>query len=108
MVNEILSGIVKFKAVRFLKPPNETYAVYFDDVVYRGADDLIAIEEHSLRIEVYANVVDYDVENGIDKRLRDLKLGFEKGERVWIDSEQIYLTPYYVEYTNKTTGGLNV
>lgn len=104
MLNKILDGIVPFKPVRFLKPPNEPYAVYFDDIVYRGADELIAVTDHSLRIEMYANVISADIELQIENNLINLKLEFDKGERIWLESEQIYMTPYYVNYTTKIGG----
>lgn len=104
MVDLILQDILPYKPVRFLKAPSETYAVYFDDVSFSGADDLIAIKEHELRIEVYGDVIDYDVESQIEQRLIDLTLEFQKGERTWLNSEQMYMTVYYVEYTTKIGG----
>lgn len=104
MVDVILTGILPYKAVRFLKAPKETYAVYFDDTTYRGADDLIAIMDHSIRIEVYADVIDVATELQIETRLIDLKLEFDKGERTWLNSEQMFMTVYYVEYTTKIGG----
>lgn len=105
MLNKILDGILPFKPVRFLQPPKETYAVTFDDITYRGADNLIAITDHSLRIEVYADVIDTEKESMIEERLVNLKLEFEKGERIWLESEQMYMTPYYISYTTKNIGG---
>lgn len=104
MQNKILDGVVPFREVRFLKPPIETYAVYFNDISYRGADDLIAIQEHSLRIEVYAERIDREVELAIESNIIDLKLEFEKGERIWLESEHLYMTPYYIIYTTKIGG----
>lgn len=101
MLNKILEGVVPYKSVRFLQPPKSTYAVYFDDITYSGADELIAIKEHNLRIEVYAEIIDPNVEHEIEQRLIQLKLEFEKGERIWLESEQIYMTPYYITYKTK-------
>ena len=104
MVDDILKGILPYKPVRFLKPPKETYAVYFDDVTFRGADDLIGIEDHTVRIEVYGDVINHDIESKIETRLIDLKLEFDKGERTWLNSEQMFMTTYTVQYTTKTGG----
>lgn len=59
MVKEILTaaGFVEnetFKATRFVSPPNVTYAVYFDAIKARGADNLNLIAEHTATIEVYS------------------------------------------------------
>lgn len=101
MVDLILNGIVQYKPVRFLQPPKDTYAVFFDDVVFRGADDLIGIEEHSLRIEVYASVIDKNIESNIEQKLIELSLEFDKGERIWLNEVERYMTPYYIDYTKK-------
>lgn len=103
MVDKILSGIgVKYKAVRFLKPPKEPYVVYFHDTTYRGGDDLIAIEDHSLRLELYSETLQPELEEKIVQRLIDLKLGFDKGEPLWLgNSENTYMIAFYIEYTKK-------
>lgn len=101
MVDKVLNGILPYKEVRFLQPPRETYAVYFDNVDYYGADKLIGLENHSVRIEVYSEQINNDIEKQIEKRLIDFELEFNKGERVWLNSEQIYMTVYYFDYIEK-------
>lgn len=104
MVDLILNGILQYKEVRFLKPPKETYAVYFDDIDYYGADDLIKIKRHSVRIEVYSEKIDREIENQIEARMINLNLEFNKGERTWLNDIQSYMLTYYLEYTEKTGG----
>ncbi|TFI13724.1 hypothetical protein E4P35_11015 [Thiopseudomonas sp. 4R-3cl] len=104
MVDLILNGILPYKEVRFLKPPKGTYAVYFDDIDYYGADDLIKIKRHTVRIEVYGEKIDREIENQIEARMINLKLEFNKGERTWLNDIQSYMLAYYLEYTEKTGG----
>ena len=101
MVNRILDGILPYKEVRFLRPPRETYAVYFDDIDHFGGDDLIALEYHAVRIEVYSEYIDREVEAQIEQKLIDLNIPFNVNERTWLNSEQLYMTVFYFEYTIK-------
>lgn len=104
MVDLILNGILPYKEVRFLKPPKEIYAVYFDDIDYYGADDLIKIQRHTVRIEIYGEKIDREIESQIEARMINLKLEFNKGERTWLNDTQSYMLAYYLEYTEKTGG----
>ena len=97
MVNKILTlaGFVEhktFEETRFLQPPKQTYAVYNDSFTRRGADDLNLIREHDCTIELYAYKKDVESEKRIEKVLDDLAIEFDKQERYWIQSEQIYQT----------------
>ena len=101
MVDKILNGIVPYKEVRYLQPPREAYAVYFDDVDHYGADYLIALENHSVRIELYTSTIEPAIEASIQIRLEDLNIEYNVGERTWLNSEQLYMTVYYFDYIKK-------
>lgn len=106
MVKKILTdaGFVEgetFKETRFLKPPKTSYAVFFDSKTRRGADGYNCITEHASTIELYSYAPDPDAESRIEKSLDKFGLEFDKGDRYWIQSEQLFQTIYEFEYIEK-------
>lgn len=106
MVNEILksAGFVEnetYRATRFLKPPKSTYAVYMDSYTRRGADRLNLITEHSYTIEVYEYAPDLEVESRIESALDAMGVEFDKADRYWIQSEQLYQVVYTFDHVEK-------
>ena len=106
MIKKILtdSGFIEgktFKETRFIKPPKETYAIYMDSFTGRGADDLNLIKDHDYTIELYSDVPDPDAEGRIEKSLDNLGLEYDKSERYWIQSEQLYQVVYNFNFIEK-------
>lgn len=106
MIKEILtdSGFVEgktFKETRFVKPPKETYAVYLDSCNVRGADGHNLITEHDYSIELYSDIPDSDAEERVEKSLDKFGLEYEKSERFWIQSEQLYQRIYNFNFIEK-------
>lgn len=106
MVKDILAaaGFVEnqtFREIRFLKSPRVTFAVYLDSIRRRGADNLNLITEHTTTIELYEYAPDPDAEARIEAQLDAIGQAYEKGERTWIDEEQIYQTIYTFDYISK-------
>lgn len=106
MVHKILSGsgfeINKtYRETRFITPPKTTYAVYFDSVKRRGADDLNLISEHSTSIEVYEYAPDPETEAAIEAQFDALGQAYSKAPRYWLDEEQLYQVVYSFDYTEK-------
>lgn len=106
MVKQILTnaGFIEgetFKETRFLKPPKETYAVFMDSYNRRGADGINMIREHTATIELYSYAPDPDAENRIETSLDDIGIEFDKADRDWIQSEQLYQTIYTFAYIEK-------
>ena len=106
MIKRILtdSGFTEgktFKETRFIKPPKETYAVYFDSYNGRGADSLNLIKEHDYSIELYSDTPDPEAEGRIEQSLNKLGLEYEKSERYWIQSEQLYQRIYNFNFIEK-------
>lgn len=106
MVKQILTnaGFIDgetFKETRFLKPPKETYAVFSDSFNRRGADGLNMLKEHTATIELYSYAPDPDAENRIETSLDDIGIEFDKADRYWIQSEQLYQTIYTFSYIEK-------
>lgn len=106
MVKDILNraGFVEgetFKETRFLRPPKDTYCVYFDSYDRRGSDDKNLLKEHSISIELYAYKFDYQSEENLENVLDELGIEYEKSERYWLESEQLYQTIFNFEYIEK-------
>ena len=99
MVKEILTGAgfvegKTFKETRFLKPPQATYAVYIDSFTRRGGDGVNLIKEHTYTIELYSYNADPTAEAEIEKMFDMLGIEYEKSERYWLDTEQLYQVVY--------------
>ena len=106
MVKEILTaaGFIEgstFKETRFLKPPKTTYAVFNDTFNRRGADNLNMLTDHTITIEVYAYAPDPDAEAKIEAQFDKIGQSYDKAERYWIESEQLYQTIYTFNYISK-------
>ncbi len=106
MVKTVLTaaGFVEgetFKETRFIAPPKSTYAVYFDSYNRRGADAVNLIKEHTISIEVYEYRPDPDAEARIEAALDALGIEYDKEDRVWIETEQLYQIVYTFTYIEK-------
>lgn len=106
MVKKVLTGAgfvenETFKETRFLKPPNSTYAIYFDSFESRGADGLNLIKDHDYTIELYSERPDPEAEARIEAMFDSLGLEYEKGDRIWIQAEQLYQTIYTFNFIEK-------
>ena len=105
MVKTILTGAgfvedETFKETRFLKSPKTTYAVYMDSLTRRGGDGVNLIKEHTYTIELYSYKMDLTAEAEIEKMFDTLGIEYDKSERYWLDSEQLYqivYTFYFIE-----------
>ena len=106
MVKTILTGAgfvegKTFKETRFLTPPKSTYAVYIDSYTRRGGDGVNLIKEHNYTIEVYSYKVDPTAETNIEKQFDALGIEYEKSERYWLDTEQLYQVVYTFDFIEK-------
>lgn len=106
MVRKILTeaGFVEgetFTETQFISPPRETYAVYHDSFSRRGADGFNLLKEHNGTIELYSDFPDPEAEARLEKALDDNKVEYEKDERLWIQSEQLYEVVYYFDFIEK-------
>ena len=110
MVNKILelSGFIRNKTckqTRFIKPPNTTYAVYHDNYVTGGSDDLPLLKRRSITIELYEYMPDDEIVNRLENALNEyypmMVDGWRKESRYYIDSENIYQTIYEFDYFEK-------
>lgn len=109
MVKEVLTtaGFIEnktFKETRFIAPPTETFCVYLDGFIRRGADNLNLVTEHTVTIEMYSYKADSRAEKRIEGAFDALNIAFEKGERTWIQDEQLYQVTYDFDYIEKNGG----
>lgn len=111
MIKEILTAAgVLHRQGRFLSPPADTYAVYFDDIERDGADPvsrltgarLPGIYHHSVRIELYEPTPDDNTELAIENELDTRGLSWSKEDRYWLQDVQRYQVLYSFDYTSKT------
>lgn len=106
MVKKILTGAgfvegKTFKETRFLSPPKSTYAVYMDSFTSRGADGFNLVKDHNTAIELYSDKPDPKSEAKIEAMFDKFGLEYEKSERYWIESEQLYQVVYNFNYIEK-------
>lgn len=106
MVKQILTGAgfvegETFKETRFLTPPKTTYAVFMDSFTRRGADNSNLIKEHTYTIELYSYKADPTAEANIEKMFDTLGIEYDKSERYWLDTEQLYQVVYTFYFIEK-------
>lgn len=109
MVKEILTAAgVKHRKARFLSPPAETYAIYFDDIEGEGADPvpspegtLPEVQHHDVTVEVYEPHPDDATEQAIEAALKARGFSWSKEDREWLQDVQRYQVLYTFSYTTK-------
>ena len=90
-----------FKETRFLKPPKTSYCIYLDNFTRRGGDSVNLIKDHDYTIELYSYTIDLEAENNIEQSLDIYGFEYDKSERFWLDSEQLYQIIYTFNYIEK-------
>jgi hypothetical protein len=102
MINEILTAAgVLNNPSRFLRLPDETHAVYFDDIETDGPDGINRIFHHSATIELYEPTPDDTAETAIEAELNARGLRWTKQARYWLKDLQRYQVIYEFDYIEK-------
>ena len=110
MIKEILTAAgVKHARTRFIRPPEESYAVYFDDIEVDGADPVSPISEaglpriytHDARIELYEPKPDDETETAIEAELDAMGIPWSKEDRYWLQDAQRYQVIYEFTFYTK-------
>jgi hypothetical protein len=102
MVDEILTAAgVLHKQARFVRLPDETHAVWFDDVSADGPDGYNRIFTHDVTVELYAPKPDPKTEEAIEAELNARGLPWEKQAAYWLTDAQRYQTIYEFSYITK-------
>lgn len=111
MINDILTAAgVEHAQGRFLRMPDGTHAVYFDDVEAIAADrvtpptsaGLPRIYNHNVMVEVYEPSPDDETERAIEAELDARGLSWTKQDRYWLKDLQRYQIVYEFDYTEKS------
>lgn len=110
MVNKILQGAgfvlnQTYRETRFLKPPATTYAVFNDTKTVRGPDNVNALTEHEVNIELYEYSPDPTAEAAIETQLDLYGQEYIKQNRYWINEAQLYQVIYEFTYIEKRRTG---
>lgn len=103
MVNEILTAAgIQERGSRFVKPPAGTYAVWFDEIDTDGPDgEPPRIFTHAVTVELYEPKKDDAAEEALEAAMSAAGMHWHKGDRIWIQSEQMYQTIYDFSYIEK-------
>lgn len=110
MVNEILTATgIDYAQGRFLRLPEHTCAVYFDDIEVSAADrvtphtsaGLPRIYTHNVTVELYEPAPDDPSETKLEAELDAHGLEWSKQDRYWLKDVQRYQTVYEFSYTTK-------
>ena len=103
MVTKILARAgVKFRESRYMaKPLPDTYAVYFDDREFSGADGVNCLITHNITVEVYESKPDLETEAAIEEALDFFGVEWSSQARYWIAEEQRYQVIYEFTYIEK-------
>lgn len=103
MINDILTAAgIPNRETRFLRIPDGTYAVWFDDITADGPDGANRIFTHDLTVELYEPKPDDDAEAAIEAELDARGLPWTKQARYWLGDAQRYQVIYEFTYITKT------
>lgn len=103
MVNDILKASgVQHRRGRFTHPPKGTYAVFFDNVTLDGPDGHPEwVENHSVMVELYEPAPDDAAETAMEAAIAAAGLEYEKQDRYWLQTEQMYQVIYEFSFIEK-------
>lgn len=103
MITELLTSAgLTFRHVRFLKPPQGTYAVWLDNIETDGGDNRESgIFTHNYTVEIYEPAPDDAAEHALEAALDASGIHYMKQDRYWLQDEQRYQVVYDFTLTNK-------
>lgn len=79
------------------QPTGDKYIAYFETGKERFlADDKVYVYEPTFAIELYTKTKDVQTEQQLISLFDQYEVVWEGGESVWINSEQVYQTVFYV------------
>jgi len=103
MIDEILTAAgLNHKETRFVRLPEGTHAVWFDDVTTDGPDGYNRIYTHDVTVELYEPKPDPTAEAALEAELDARGLPWTKQARYWLDDVQRYQVVYEFTYYTKT------
>lgn len=88
-------GLTDIRYHHFSYPPTLPFAAYFEvDTSFFMTDDQTVFEDGVVRFEVYTETKDQELEEKIQDLLQGLP--WERQPSEWLESENCYLTVYYI------------
>jgi hypothetical protein len=111
VIKDILTAAgVQFAQAGFHRMPDDTHAVYFDDIEVVAADrvtpptsaGLPRYYNHNVTVELYEPAPDNAAEASIEAELDARGLSWTKQDRYWLKDVQRYQIVYEFAYTAKT------
>lgn len=79
----------------FKNPPSLPYIVFTESKQVGGADLKNMLVDRDITIELYSAKINISTENKIEEILNEKAIEFTKGERIWIDQDKFFMTPFY-------------
>ena len=107
MLHEILNASrIPYRQGRYLNPPEETYAVYFDDLTADGPDPIPLpnrpyMLRHDVMVELYEPRPDTASEESIEAELNARGILWAKEDRYWLQNVQRHQVVYEFTYFEK-------
>ena len=106
MIETILTASgIPYKRARYLHPPAETYAVYFDELTTDGPDPVGAgmpqIVNHDVMVELYEPTLDPDAEAKLEAQLNARGIQWTKQAAYWLQNVQRYQVIYEFNFKDK-------
>lgn len=106
MIETILTASgIPHRQGRYIHPPQETYAVHFDNMTTDGPDPVAAglpqIVHHDATVELYEPMPDPKAEAALEAQLKARGVQWTKQDRYWLQNVQRYQVIYEFNYTEK-------
>lgn len=102
MIEKILNAAhLLFWPARCPVPPEETYAVYFDEVTADGPDGHNFIFTHEVMVELYEPTHDDASESALEAELNARGIPWTKQARYWLSEIRRYQVVYEFSYIEK-------
>ena len=100
----------KINPVKLLEPLGKPVGYFVNPkpgevpfIVYYGAgynnfkaDNIVYSKEAHWNIELYVDKKDVALEERLEKLLDDAEIVWEKGSDIYIDTEKVFMIPYYI------------
>lgn len=102
-LEEVLDDMgLPYAEVAWNNPPDETYAIYVEEVTRRGADTMNCITEHEVSVEVYSyDFYDGEAVRKVERVLDRRCIAYTKYETGYINTEHLYQTRFEFSFTSK-------
>lgn len=106
-VNDILIAAgIPHQEAQYPDPPEDTYAIYFDDIEVAGPDRLgpgvPRLDRHDVTVELYEPSYDDAAEAALEAQLITQGLTWTKQARYWLDTIRRYQVIYEFSYIIKS------